>query len=110
MFYKEKEAEYIARSGDLEKRMLAWINSQEAMARQDLPIYDSPLDYLKKAEGSLMAGDHVQSKLVLNNLLMNEGDKIMPHFQCLNLNGSEHSGIFHTNRIFVGCRPEGIVR
>lgn len=63
-FYKKKEAEIIARASDLEKQMLALINSQEARARQDLPIYESHLDYLSKKDspGAHAAGDHLQSE------------------------------------------------
>lgn len=69
-FYKKKEAENIARAGALEKQMLALINAQEAIARQDLPRYetqyetqlDLDLDYKIKDKGAHLAGEHLQSK------------------------------------------------
>lgn len=69
-FYEEKETEIIARAGDLEKQMLAWINSQEAIARRDLSICESQLDLTKKDEGAHVAADHLQSKLLFDNFLM----------------------------------------
>lgn len=67
-FYKEKEEENIARAGELENHMLALINAQEALARQDLPIYNSSLDYLESDPGAHMTGDHLQSKIHLQVL------------------------------------------
>lgn len=79
-FYEEKEEENIARAGDLEKQMLAWINSQEEIARQDIPIWESHLDYVTKDKGAPMAADHWQSKLLLDNFLISDGDKLILAF------------------------------
>ncbi|KAG0581876.1 hypothetical protein KC19_3G016400 [Ceratodon purpureus] len=68
-FYKEKEVENLARAGDLENQMLELINAQEAIARQDLRIYNSSLDYLESDPGAHMSGDHLQSPKELSGEL-----------------------------------------
>jgi len=61
-FYKKKEAENISRAGDLEKQMLELINAEEAIARQNLPDFESHLDYMHKDKGAHVARDHLPSK------------------------------------------------
>jgi hypothetical protein len=60
-FYKKKETENIGRAGLLEKKMIALINAQEAVARQGIPEYATPLDYLKEDERTHTTGDHFRS-------------------------------------------------
>lgn len=41
--------------------MIALINAQEAVARQGIPEYATPLDYLKEDERAHTIGDHFRS-------------------------------------------------